>query len=124
VASADRSFTSLNNVVARVWDHSQDAHSGMLRGGDIIMRILLSLVALFGLLAIADIGLSPSANATTLTSGVQALKAEKTSVAEKAYYRRGYYRGGYYRRGYYRRGYGYGYGRRCWWRYGRRICRW
>ena len=58
------------------------------------------------------------------------LKAEQTSVVEKAYYRRGYYRRGYYHRryygGYYHRGYGYGYGyhRRCWWRYGRRICRW
>ncbi len=89
------------------------------------MRMLLSLIAVFGLLAIADIGLSPSANATSLTSSVQALKAEKTGVTEKVYYRRRYYRGGRrYYGGYYRRGYGYGYGRRCWWRYGRRICRW
>jgi hypothetical protein len=89
------------------------------------MKMLLSLVALFGVIAIADVGLSPSANAAALATDVHALKVEKTSAVEKAYYRRGYYRGGYYRRGYYRRGYyGYGYGRRCWWRYGRRICRW
>ena len=91
------------------------------------MGRLLSLIALFGVIVIADVGLSPSANATVLTTDVHALKTGQTSVVEKAYYRRGYYRGGYYRRGYYRRGYGYGgygYGRRCWWRYGRRICRW
>jgi hypothetical protein len=89
------------------------------------MKILLSLIALFGVIIIADVGLSPSASATVLTNDVHALKTGQTSVVEKAYYRRGFYRGGYYRRGYYRRGYGYGYGygRRCWWRYGRRICR-
>ena len=80
------------------------------------MRILLSLIALFGVIAIADIALSPSANATVLTSDVQALKAEQTGVAEKAatcWWRNGrrvctsVHRGS-----------------RCWWRNGRRICRW
>ena len=80
------------------------------------MRILLSLIALFGVIAIADIALSPSANATVLTTGIHALKAEQTGVAEKAatcWWRNGrrvctsVHRGS-----------------RCWWRNGRRICRW
>ena len=61
------------------------------------MRILLSLIALFGVIAIADIALSPSANATVLTTGIHALKAEQTGVAEKTAVR-------------------------CWWRNGRRHC--
>ena len=95
------------------------------------MKKLLSLIALSCAIAIGA-GMSvSSANAATLTSAVHSLKVEQTSVVEKAYYRRGYYRRGYYHRryygGYYHRGYGYGgngYHRRCWWRYGRRICRW
>jgi len=75
------------------------------------MKVFLSLIALFSLIAITDIALSPSANAATVTTGIHALKSEQTGVAKKAYYRRGY-------------GYGYGVHRRCWWRYGRRICRW
>jgi hypothetical protein len=63
------------------------------------MRILFSLIALFGVIAIADIGLSPSANATVITTGIHALKAEQAGVAEKA-------------------------GTRCWWRDGRRHCVW
>ena len=61
---------------------------------EIIMKVFLSLIALFGLIAITDIALSPSANATTVTSGIHALKTAQTCVAKKAYYRRGYYRGG------------------------------
>ena len=65
------------------------------------MRKLLSLIALFGVMAIgAGVSVS-SANAATLTSAVQSLKAQQTGVAEKAYYRRGYHRG-YYHRRYYR----------------------
>ena len=75
------------------------------------MRKLLSLIALFCVMAIgAGVSVS-SANAATLTSAVQSLKAQQTGVAEKAYYRRGYHRGYYHRRyyrGYYHRGYGYG----------------
>ena len=48
------------------------------------MRILLSLVALFAVIAIADVGLSPSANATVLTTDVHALKTEQAGVAELA----------------------------------------
>jgi hypothetical protein len=69
------------------------------RRGKPIMRKLLSLIALFGVIAIADIALSPSANATVLTTGVHALKAEQAGVVEKTAVR-------------------------CWWRNGRRICRW
>ena len=83
------------------------------------MRILLSLVALFGVIAIADVGLSPSANATVLTTDVHALKIEQARGSRVArttcWWRNG------------RRGYGYGrlwYHRPCWWRNGRRICRW
>ena len=46
------------------------------------MRILLSLIALLGVIAIADVGLSPSANATVLTTDVHALKTGQTSVVE------------------------------------------
>ena len=52
------------------------------------MRKLLSLIALFCVMAIgAGVSVS-SANAATLTSAVQSLKAQQTSVVEKAYYRR------------------------------------
>ena len=55
------------------------------------MRKLLSLIALFCVMAIgAGVSVS-SANAATLTSAVQSLKAQQTGVAEKAYYRRGIY---------------------------------
>jgi hypothetical protein len=63
------------------------------------MKLLLSLIALFGVIAIADIAVSPSANATTLSTSVNTLKGEHQSVAEQVRYR-------------------------CWWRYGRRHCRW
>ena len=112
-------------VSSRRSDHSR---TGQRVGESNNMRKLLSLIALFCVMAIGA-GVS-SANAATLTSAVQSLKAQQTGVAEKAYYRRGYHRGYYHRRyygGYYHRGYGYGgygYHRRCWWRYGRRICRW
>jgi hypothetical protein len=83
------------------------------------MRKLLSLIALSCVMAIGA-GLSvSSANAATLTSAVHSLKAEQTSVAEKAYYHR-YYHRGYYHRRYYG---GYGYHRRCWWHNGYRHCR-
>ena len=68
------------------------------------------LIALSGVMAIgAGVSVS-SANAATLTSAVHSLKAEQTSVVEKAYYHR-YYHRAYYRRGYYHRRYygGYGY---------------
>ncbi len=80
------------------------------------MRILLSLIALFGVIAIADIGLSPNANATALTSDVHALKAGQTGVAEKTAvvcrWRNG------------RRVCTSVHRQRCWWHRGRRICRW
>ena len=60
------------------------------------MRRLLSLIALFGVIAIAGIASIPSANATVLTTGIHALKAEQTGVAEKT--------------------------ATCWWRNGRRVC--
>ena len=81
------------------------------------MRILLSLIALFGVIAIADIALSPSANATVLTSDVHALKAEQTGVAEKAAVRCWWRNGRRVCTSCHR-------GPRCWWRNGRRICRW
>ena len=119
--------------IYRAWsrpERSDHSRTGQRVGESNNMRKLLSLIALFCVMAIgAGVSVS-SANAATLTSAVQSLKAQQTGVAEKAYYRRGYHRGYYHRRyygGYYHRGYGYGgygYHRRCWWRYGRRICRW
>ena len=44
------------------------------------MRILLSLVALFGVIAIAEVGLSPSANATTVTPPAAATIAVTVAV--------------------------------------------
>ena len=62
------------------------------------MRKMLSLITLSCVMAIgAGVSVS-SANAATLTSAVQSLKAQQTSVVEKAYYRR------YYHRRYYHRG--------------------
>ena len=91
------------------------------------MSKLLSLIALFCVMAIgAGVSVS-SANAAPLTNAVHSLKVEQTSVVEKAYYHR-YHRGYHHRRyygGYYHRGY-YGYGnyhRRCWWHNGYRHCR-
>ena len=81
------------------------------------MRILLSLIALFGVIAIADIGLSPSANATVLTTGIHALKAEQTVVAEKTAVGCVWRNGRRVCTSVHR-------GSRCWWRNGRRICRW
>ena len=80
------------------------------------MRRSFSLIALFGVIAIAGVASISSANATVLTTGIHALKAEQTGVAEKAatcWWRNGrrvctsVHRGS-----------------RCWWRNGRRICRW
>ena len=52
------------------------------------MRKMLSLITLSCVMAIgAGVSVS-SANAATLTSAVQSLKAQQTSVVEKAYYRR------------------------------------
>jgi hypothetical protein len=82
-----------------------------------IMRILLSLIALFGVIAIADIALSPCANATVLTTGIHALKAEQTGVAEKAAVGCVWRNGRRHCTSVHR-------GPRCWWRNGRRICRW
>ena len=82
------------------------------------MKLFLALIALFGVIAIADIAVSPSANATTLTTGVHALKSEQSGVVEKArttcWLRNGrrHCRWVGPRR------------RHCWWRHGRRICRW
>ena len=68
------------------------------------MRKLLSLITLCCVMAIgAGVSVS-SVNAATLTSAVHSLKAEQTSVVEKAYYRR-YYHRRYYHRRYYHRGY-------------------
>ena len=52
------------------------------------MKKLLSLIALFSVIAIGAAVSVSSANAATLTSAVHALKAEQTGVVEKAYYRR------------------------------------
>ena len=48
------------------------------------MRRSFSLIALFGVIAIAGVASISSANATVLTTGIHALKAEQTGVAEKA----------------------------------------
>ena len=45
------------------------------------MRILLSLIALFGVIAIADVGLSPSANATAADQRCPFAETEQTRVA-------------------------------------------
>jgi hypothetical protein len=82
------------------------------------MSKLLSLIALFCVMAIgAGVSVS-SANAATLTSAVHALKVEQTGVTEKAYYRH------YYHRHYYHHRYWRYHRRHCWWRYGYRHCRW
>ena len=81
------------------------------------MRILLSLVALFAVIAIADVGLSPSANATVLTTDVHALKTEQAGVAELARTTCWWRNGRRVCTSVHR-------GARCWWRNGRRICRW
>jgi len=83
------------------------------------MKVFLSLIALFSLIAITDIALSPSANAATVTTGIHALKSEQTGVAEQVRYRCWWGHG----RRHFRwvapwRGH-----RHCWWRHGRRICR-
>ena len=62
------------------------------------MRKLFSLIALFSVIAIAGAVSISEANAATLTSAVHSLKAEQTSVVEKAHYR-------------------------CWWHNGHRHCR-
>jgi hypothetical protein len=81
------------------------------------MRILLSLIALFGVLAVANIATSPSANATVLSTGIHTLKTEQAGVAELArttcWWRNG-------RRVCTTRHSG----PRCWWHRGRRVCRW
>ncbi len=81
------------------------------------MRILLSLLALCGVIAIADLGLSPGANATVLTNDVRALKTEQAGVADLArttcWWRNGRRVCSSARRG-----------PRCWWHRGRRVCRW
>ena len=91
------------------------------------MKKLLSLIALCCVMAIgAGVSVS-SANAATLASAIHSLKADQTSVVEKAYYHRyhrryyhrGFYHRRYYHRGYYRRGYyGYGYHHRGYYGYG------
>jgi hypothetical protein len=80
------------------------------------MGRLLSLIALFGVIAIANIASIPSANATVLTTDVQALKTEQTVVVEKTAMRC------WWRNG--RRHCRWVGPRHCWWRNGRRICRW
>jgi hypothetical protein len=90
------------------------------------MRKLLSLVTLCCVMAIAA-GVSVSdANAATLTNAVHSLKAEQTSVVEKAYYHHHHYYYHHYHP-YYRhhhRPYYYHHRHHCWWHHGHRRCRW
>lgn len=83
------------------------------------MRMLLSLIALFGVITIADVAVSPSANATTLTTSIQTLQAEQSGIAEQArttcWWRNGRRHCAWV---------GPRRGARCVWRHGRRICRW
>jgi hypothetical protein len=81
------------------------------------MRKLLSLIALFGVIAIADIALSPSANATVLTTGIHALKTEQAGVAELARTTCWWRNGRRHCTTVHRR-------RHCWWHRGVRHCRW
>lgn len=82
------------------------------------MKMLLSLIALFGVIAIADVAVSPSANAATLNTGIHALKAEQSGVVEQARMRCWWRNGRRHCRWIGPRG------PRCVWRHGRRICRW
>lgn len=84
------------------------------------MKLLLSLIALFGVIVIADVAVSPSANAMTVTTGINGLKAQQSGVAEHVRYRC-WWRHGRRHCGWVgpRRGH-----RHCWWRHGRRHCRW
>jgi hypothetical protein len=81
-----------------------------------IMKELLSLIALFGVIAITDIALSPNASATVLNTGIHALNAEQAGVAEKTAVRCRWRNGRRHCTSWHRQ--------RCWWRHGRRICRW
>jgi len=81
-----------------------------------IMKELLSLIALFGVIAITDIALSPNASATVLNTGIHALNAEQAGVAEKTAVRCWWRNGRRHCTSWHRQ--------RCWWRHGRRICRW
>jgi hypothetical protein len=84
------------------------------------MRILLSLIALFGAIAIADIAISPNANATTLAAGAHALQGQQAGMVEEARYTCWWRNGRRHCRWVgHRRG-----PRHCWWRNGRRVCRW
>jgi hypothetical protein len=81
------------------------------------MKKIFSGVALCGAMAVFG-GLSTSgANAAMLSSGVHALKAEQSGIAEKAYYRCWWHNGHRHCR------HGRGH-RHCWWRNGYRHCRW
>jgi hypothetical protein len=82
------------------------------------MGRLLSLIALFGVMAFASVASIPSAHAAALSSGIHALKTEQTSVAEKTATRCWWRNGRRHCRWVGPRG------NRCWWRNGRRICRW
>jgi len=81
------------------------------------MRKLLSVIALFSVIAIASAFSNSSANAMVLTTDVHALKAEQAGVAEKTAVRCWWHNGRRHCTTVHRR-------RHCWWRNGRRICRW
>ena len=93
------------------------------------MKKWLSMIALFSVMAIGAAASISSANATVLTTGIHALKAEQTGLTEKAYYRcwwhngyrhcghryyRRYYHHRHYYRPYYYRPYRWCIGL-CWW---------
>lgn len=82
------------------------------------MKMFLSLIALFGVIAIADVAVSPSANATTLTTSIQALNTQHAGAVQQARMSCWWRNGRRHCRwiGPPRRN--------CWWRNGRRICRW
>ena len=69
--------------------------------GNIIMNKLLSLLALFGVMAIAGATSSSTANASQLSSALHSFTLEQASAVEKAYY----YRRHYYHRHHYHRHY-------------------
>ena len=50
--------------IYRAGSHLKGVIQLTLNRGEMIMRVLLSLIALFGVIAIADIALSPNASAT------------------------------------------------------------
>jgi hypothetical protein len=77
-----------------------------------------------GLLALAPMCGAFAAPIAPIGKAANAIDS-RSVVYYDGYYRRHYRHYGYYHRPYYRHyGYYHGHYRHCWWRYGRRICRW